>query len=99
MLLPGNPNQHTQRVCFNPWPHGEKAEVKVRRRERIAAFFDYSQNPSLTTKATFDEEIRLMHRHEDWKIYFAGALLVAAKVISIYLFWIHENRKPRQSLD
>jgi len=69
---------------YNPYPHGEMVDVRYRGRERLAAYFDYHQHPSPTTKATLDEEFRLMHKHEDWKGYLALGLIVAANIAGIY---------------
>jgi len=76
------------------WPHGEMADVRFRHKERIEAFFAYTQNPSPATKATFEGEMRLMHQHEDWKIPLAQALIIAANVTAIYCFWNYGTRKP-----
>ena len=77
----------------NPWPHGEMGDVRFRHQERLTAFFDYHYHPSPTAKATFDEEMRLMHRHEDWKVYLALGLIVVANGAGIYYFLSYGNRK------
>jgi hypothetical protein len=77
---------------YNPYPHGEMVDVHYRGHERLAAWFDYHQHPSPTSKATLDDEMRLMHRHEDWKGYVALGLIVVANVAGIYYFLRCENR-------
>ena len=69
---------------FNPYPHGEVVEVRYRQHERMAAMIDHLQHPSPETEAAFHEELRLMHKHEDWKMYTALGLWVAANAAGIY---------------
>ena len=52
---------------FGARSHGMMADAQYRRKERLAAYFDYQQHPSPESKAMFQEEMRLMHKHEDWK--------------------------------
>jgi hypothetical protein len=73
--------------------HGEMVDTSFRRHERIAAFFDYHEHPSSATKATFDNEMRLMHRHNDWKLYLALSLFVVINGVAIYHYWNHGNQK------
>jgi hypothetical protein len=79
---------------FNPYPHGEIHDVRYRQHERVAAMIDYRLHPSPASEATFHEELRLMHKHEDWKGYAALGLLVALNVVGIYFFLKHEQQKP-----
>ena len=71
-------------VTYIPYPHGEIHDVRYRQHERETAMFDYRLHPSPATEATFHEELRLMHKHEDWKGYLALGLIVAANVAGIY---------------
>ena len=73
--------------------HGAMVDTSFRRHERIAAFFDYHNHPSPATKATFDNEMRLMHRHENWKLYLALSLFVVINGAGIYYYWNHGNQK------
>ena len=73
--------------------HGMMADARFRHQERIAAFFDYHDHPSQATKATFDEEMRLMHRHEDWKVYLWLSILFTVNAAGIYYYWNYEDRK------
>jgi hypothetical protein len=77
----------------NPYPHGEAFDVSFRHRERVLAFADYVQHRSPETKATWEQELRLMHDHEDWKMYLALGLLVAINGAWVYFFWRYEHRK------
>ena len=72
-------------ATFNPYPHGQIVDVHYRRHERMAAMMDYRIHPSLATKARFREELRLMHKHEDWKMYAALGLLVVLNCVGIYI--------------
>jgi hypothetical protein len=76
----------------NPYPHGEAWDVSWHRQERSAAFFDYVQHQSPTTKAAWEQELRSLHRHEDWKTYLALSLLVAINGGAIYFFLHHERK-------
>jgi hypothetical protein len=60
--------------------------VRYRRHEREAALIDHSLHPSSATEARFQEELRLMHKHEDWKIYAMLGLLVALKWVAFIIF-------------
>ena len=73
--------------------HGAMADTRFRRQERLAAFFDYHNHPSPATKATFDEEMRLMHRHEDWKLYVEWSVFAIVNGAGIYYYWNYGNRK------
>ena len=77
----------------NPYPHGEAFDVRFRHRERVLAFADYVEHRSPDTKATWEQELRLMHDHEDWKMYLALSLLVAINGAAVYLFWRYEHRR------
>ena len=73
--------------------HGAMADTHFRRQERLAAFADYHNHPSPDTKATFDEEMRLMHKHEDWKLYLGLGLFIVINGAGIYYYWSYANRK------
>ena len=79
-------------VTYNPYPHGEIHDVHYRQHEREAAMFDYRLHPSPATEATFHEELRLMHQHEDWKGYAALGFLVALNIGGIYLFMKYDQK-------
>jgi hypothetical protein len=78
--------------------HGMMADARYRRSERLAAFFDYHEHPSPETKAKFQEEMRLMHKHEDWKAYLAIGLFVVVNGVWIYYFF-RGRRRPNTALD
>jgi hypothetical protein len=80
-------------IPASPWPHGEMGSVRYRHQERFAAFIDYRQHPSPATKATFDEEMRLLHEHEDWRPYLEWSLIMLANGACIYYFWGYGNLK------
>lgn len=71
--------------------HGQMADVSYRRKQRFKAYFDYRQNPNEKTKADFQEEMRLMHRHEDWKTYLGVGLFFGVNGVWIY-FYLREKR-------
>ena len=73
--------------------HGMMADTRFRHQERIAAFFDYHDHPSPATKATFDEEMRLMHKHEDWKVYLRLSIFFVVNAVGIYYYWNYGDRK------
>ncbi|HEY1719425.1 MAG TPA: hypothetical protein VGH42_14190 [Verrucomicrobiae bacterium] len=73
--------------------HGAMVDTRFHRQERIAAFEEYHDHPSAATKATFDEEMRLMHKHEDWKLYLRLGLFVVVNGIGIFYYWNYGNRK------
>ena len=73
-------------ATFNPYPHGMSHDVRYRNQERSAAWIDSRQHPSPQTEAKFQEELRLMHEHEDWKFHSALVALVVFNVVGIYLF-------------
>ena len=77
----------------NPYPHGEAFDVRFRHRERVLAFADYVQHRSPESKATWEQELRLMHDHEDWKMYLALGLLVAINGAAVYFFLRYEHRR------
>jgi len=76
----------------NPYPHGEAFDVTFRRRERIMAMSDYANKRTPEMKAKWEQELRLMHDHEDWKQYLALCLFVAINGAWIYLFWRYERK-------
>jgi len=78
-------------LFLNPYPHGMMGDVSYRRAERLGAFRDYIQHRSVETKAAFDSEMSLMHRHEDWKMYAALGLLVAINGTVIYYFLRYDS--------
>jgi hypothetical protein len=69
-------------------------DVSYRRHERTEAFFDYVQHKSPATTATWQQELGLLHRHEDWKGYLASGLLIATNVAAIYFFLHYERKTP-----
>ena len=81
-------------IC-NPYPHGMMGDVSYRRAERLGTFRDYMRLRSTDTKAAFDKEMILMHRHEDWKIYAALGLLVAINGTAIYWFLCYEHGRQQ----
>jgi hypothetical protein len=78
--------------------HGAIVDTSYRRKERLAAFVDFHNNPSPETRAKFQEELRLMHKHEDWKMYLAISLLVAINGVWIY-YYFRERRLPNLKPD
>jgi hypothetical protein len=78
---------------WSPYSHGVLGGVVYRAKERIAATVDYHQHPSPATKAKFDEELRLMHQHEDWKYWANLAFVLVANVAGIYVF-LKEDKRP-----
>jgi hypothetical protein len=79
-------------MMHNPYPHGETIDVRYRGKERMTAYMDYRLNPSPETEAKFHDEMRLMHKHEDWKGYAALGFLVALNIGGIYLLLKHEQK-------
>jgi hypothetical protein len=69
----------------NPYPHGMSNQVSFRHAERSTAWLDSRQHPSPASEARFQDELRLMHEHEDWKIHTALGVLVVLNVAGIYL--------------
>ena len=69
-----------------PYPHGEVFQVSYRQKERVEAWLDYRQHPSPATETTYRAELRLMHSHEDWKIYVGLGALVVLNGFGIYYF-------------
>jgi hypothetical protein len=74
--------------------HGEIA-ASYRLRERSAALYDYRDHPSAEAKAKLDDELRLMHQHEDWKGYVALSVFLAVNGIWIYFYL----RRPNTALE
>ena len=79
-------------TTHNPYPHGEIVDVRYRGKERITAYMDYRLHPSPETEAKFHEELRLMHKHEDWKGYAALGVLVALNIGGIYLLMKYDKK-------
>ena len=77
----------------NPYPHGMVADVRYRHTERFVALRDYMEHHSTDTKAAYDRELALMHKHEDWKGYLTLGLLLAANVVAVYFFLRYEHRR------
>ena len=77
---------------YTPYPHGEIVDVRYRGKERTTAYMDYRLHPSPETEAKFHEELRLMHKHEDWKGYAALGILVAVNIGGIYLLFKHDQK-------
>ena len=73
--------------------HGAMVDTPFRRHERLAAFREYQELPSPATKAAFNEEMRLMHKHEDWKLYLGLSIFLVLNGAGIYYYWNHGNRK------
>jgi hypothetical protein len=67
--------------------HGQIMDAKYRQKERVTAFKDYLNNRSPATETKFHEELRLMHKHEDWKMYLAISLFVATNGIWIWFYF------------
>ena len=76
--------------------HGEIA-ASYRLQERSAAVYDYRDHPSAETKAKLQEELHLMHKHEDWKGYLALGVFSAVNGVWIYLYF-RGRRRPNKSL-
>jgi hypothetical protein len=77
---------------YNPYPHGEIVDVRYRGKERTTAYMDYRLHSSPETEAKFHEELRLMHKHEDWKGYAALGFLIALNIGGIYLLSKHDQK-------
>lgn len=77
--------------------HGMMADAQYRRSERLAAYREYHQHPSPETKDAFNEEMRLMHKHEDWKWESALGLFVVFNGVGIYYYLRHEHRAETAS--
>ena len=75
--------------------HGMIVDVRYRRAERLAAFRDSIEHPSPATKAAFQEELRLMHKHEDWKWELALGLFIVINGVWIYYYF---RRRPNTAL-
>jgi hypothetical protein len=67
--------------------HGIIIDTKYRQEQRIKAFENYLDHPSPTTKAAFQEEVRLMHKHEDWKWELGYASWILLNSIWIYYYF------------
>jgi hypothetical protein len=67
--------------------HGMIVDSPYRREERLAALTDSLQHPSPETKARFQEELRLMHKHEDWKAYLGVGLFFAINAVWIFYYF------------
>jgi hypothetical protein len=72
--------------------HGMMADAKYRREERLAAFWNYQEHPSPATKGAFQEELRLMHNHEDWKWQTALILFAVINGTWIIYYLCHERK-------
>ena len=68
-------------------------DVSFRRHERLASFADYNFHPSPATKAKFDEEMKLLNKHEECKLYLALIIFVIVNGVGIYYYWNDGNRK------
>ena len=77
---------------YNPYPHGETVDVRYRQSEREKAILDYRIHPSPATEAMFYEELRLMHKHEDWKPYAKLGVLFVLNGLGIYCFLKNERQ-------
>jgi hypothetical protein len=67
--------------------HGQIADTRYRQKERVAAWIDDLNRPSPETKAKFREELRLMHKHEDWKMSLAVGVFFAINGVWIYYYF------------
>ncbi len=67
--------------------HGQIVDTRYRQKERVAAFNDYVYHRSPEATARFREELRLMHKHEDWKMYLAIGLFFASNGVWIYYYF------------
>jgi hypothetical protein len=78
--------------------HGQIMDAKYRQQERVAAFKDYLYHRSPETEAKFHEELRLMHKHEDWKIYLGIGLF--AVINGIWIYYYFRGKRPfKKSFD
>jgi hypothetical protein len=73
--------------------HGQILDTHYRQKERVAAFIENIQHPSLEAKAKLQEELSLMRKHEDWKTYLGISLFFAINGIWIY-YYFRERRWP-----
>jgi len=78
-------------LSYDPYPHGEINDVRYRQSEREDAHYNWATHPTPTTEARWFEELRLMHKHEDWKPYAKLGALVVLNVLGIYYFLRNEN--------
>jgi hypothetical protein len=67
--------------------HGMIVDTEYRRHERLEALRDSKLHPSPETEARFQEELRLMHKHEDWKEYLEVGSFFAFNAIWIYYYF------------
>jgi hypothetical protein len=75
--------------------HGMMVDARYRHTERLAAWADYRDHPSPATKTAFQEEMRLMHKHEDWKLYLGVGLFIAVNGVWIYYYFRYPPIKFR----
>ena len=73
--------------AVSPISHGMAFDTQYRHTERIIVFKDYAQHPSPETKARWQQELSLMHKHEDWKWELKLALFVAANGFGFYWYF------------
>ena len=73
--------------------HGPIADTRYRQKERLAAYFDSREHPSPESKAKYQEELRLMHGHEDWKVYVALGCFITFNGVGIYYYCHHGHSK------
>ena len=74
-------------ILFLGLGHGRIADTHYRQKERVAVWIDYLQHPSPATKAKFEHEMSLMHRHEDWKPILSIVLFFAINGIGFYYYF------------
>ncbi len=72
--------------------HGMMADAKYGREERLAAFWNNQEHPSPATKETLQNELRLMHKHEDWKWQTALILFAVINGTWIVCYLRHERK-------
>lgn len=80
--------QFGSEIIFGPG-HGQIVDTRYRQKERVAAFSDYEYHRSPETTARFQEELRLMHKHEDWKMYLVMGVFFAVNGVWIYYYFRH----------
>ncbi|HXR05142.1 MAG TPA: hypothetical protein VN836_10590 [Verrucomicrobiae bacterium] len=76
-------------IFFDPL-HGP-FDSDYRHEERVKAYLDWKQNPSPSSKAAYEEELRLVHSHLD-KRNTAIVAMLALEAIGFYYLW---NRKTK----
>jgi hypothetical protein len=78
-------------ILFDPL-HGD-FDSSYRIHERIKALFDWKQNPSASSKATYDEELRRLDSYL-WTRDAVIILILAFEAVGVYYLWNYEAKKP-----